>query len=190
MGAIMGEFGLFWDDEKPKRTKIPKDIRMLVWQKYNKSSMTGKCYCCGCPITYRDFDVGHNKAVSKYGKGTVSNLRPICRPCNRGMGTQTIESYKKKHFSKPKKKVKKKVKVDEDFFGNPVYKTKWVEEMRKRKKTKTTAAKPKRKTRKVLTGYNMLGDPEYKYVPVKSKKARISRPKKRRKQKARFIWES
>ncbi len=154
----MGEFGLFGDDDKPKRKKLPKDIRMMVWQKYNKSSMTGKCYCCGTPITYRDFDVGHNKAVSKYGKDNISNLRPICRPCNRGMGTGTIEAYKKKHFSKPVKKVKKRVKVGEDMFGNPEYKTKWVEDKRKKNKTtkkktvkkKTVKKKKKRKSNNIF----------------------------------------
>lgn len=41
-----------------------------------------------------DFQVGHNKAVAKGGNDNISNLRPICGPCNRGMGTKSIEKYR------------------------------------------------------------------------------------------------
>ena len=93
-----------FDDDKPKKTKrvrFDKNIRHAVWAKYIGEKTEGKCYCCGSrTIHITDFQVGHNKAIAKGGKNQISNLRPICGPCNRGMGTTTLESYKKKHFSK------------------------------------------------------------------------------------------
>ena len=58
-------------------------------------------------IHFTDFQVGHNKAVAKGGKDNISNLRPICGPCNRGMKTMSIEAYRKKHFAKPASRKKK-----------------------------------------------------------------------------------
>ncbi len=104
--------GIFGNDKKPpKRTPINKGLRDAVWFKYiggNKAK--GKCYCCKIrEIHITDFQVGHNKAVAKGGKNHINNLRPICGPCNRSMGTVSIEKYRKTHFAKPVK-VKKAVK--------------------------------------------------------------------------------
>jgi len=95
--------------EKPTRKKIPKAVREQVWDKYiGATKRVGKCYCCKWrPITDSDFEVGHNKAVAKGGKDNISNLRPICRPCNSSMGTMSIEQYRKKFHAKPEKKVRK-----------------------------------------------------------------------------------
>jgi len=87
------------DEEKPKRRKIDKNTRDAVWFKYIGNKAEGKCYCCQIrTIHITDFQIGHNKAVSKGGNDHIDNLRPICGPCNRGMGTMSIERYKKKHF--------------------------------------------------------------------------------------------
>jgi 5-methylcytosine-specific restriction endonuclease McrA len=101
------------EDKKPKRTTIPKAIREQVWEKYiGRTKRVGKCYCCKWrPITESDFEIGHNKSVAKGGKNNIGNLRPICKPCNRSMGTMTIEAYKKKWHETPKTEVKKKPKV-------------------------------------------------------------------------------
>jgi 5-methylcytosine-specific restriction endonuclease McrA len=92
------------------RKSCPKAVKETVWRKYNGNRMTGKCYVCKGPITFTNFEVGHNKPHSKGGKWTVGNLRPICRSCNRSMGTMSIEAFKRKHFSKkkPKKTTMKK----------------------------------------------------------------------------------
>jgi hypothetical protein len=93
--------GWLFDDDKPKRRKIDKNTRDAVWFKYMGNQAEGKCYCCEIrTIHITDFQVGHNKAVAKGGNDNISNLRPICGPCNRGMGTSSIESYKKKYFGK------------------------------------------------------------------------------------------
>jgi len=33
-----------------KRKTIPKHVRFLVWQKYNRNSLIGKCFVCKSPI--------------------------------------------------------------------------------------------------------------------------------------------
>lgn len=107
--------------KKPKltREKLPKDVRDQVWDRYVGATKTiSKCYCCRWrPITYRDFEVGHNKAVAKGGKDHISNLRPICKQCNRSMGTMSIERYREKYFgnktTKRKKQKKKKPRKNE-----------------------------------------------------------------------------
>ncbi len=120
-------FGLGLEPTKNhnKRRPIDKNIRNVIWQKYNKNSLSGKCYVCKRPITHDHFEVGHNKAVAKGGKDNITNLRPICSNCNRAMGTMSIEQYKKKYFgketkstAKPPKKAKPKIKSkSNDPFG-------------------------------------------------------------------------
>ena len=98
-----------------KRRKIPKGLKDDVWEKYNGKRYNGKCYVCEKPITSRNFDVGHNKAVTKGGKTRLSNLRPICRKCNSSMGTMSIERYKKKYYGKGKKTTKRKSKRKKEY---------------------------------------------------------------------------
>jgi 5-methylcytosine-specific restriction endonuclease McrA len=86
--------------QKKKGNKFDKNIRANVWQRYNKNSLTGRCYVCKRPITNDNFEVGHNKARAKGGTDHLSNLRPICAPCNHGMGTKSIEGYRAKYFAK------------------------------------------------------------------------------------------
>ncbi len=104
MGGI-GEYILGISQKKPrKRRKIPKSVKIKVWEKYfGLNTAVGKCYVCGRPIHITDFEVGHNKAVSRGGSDRISNLRPICATCNRSMGTMSIEAYKRKYFGGTKK---------------------------------------------------------------------------------------
>jgi 5-methylcytosine-specific restriction endonuclease McrA len=91
-----------------KSRPIDKNIRMAVWKKYFGLKGDGKCYVCKRIIYIDHFQVGHNKARAKGGKDHITNLRPICAPCNLAMKTMSIETYKKKYFAKPKTKTKKK----------------------------------------------------------------------------------
>ena len=95
-------------NKKNNNRAIDKNVRMAVWKKYFGLKGEGKCYVCKRQIYIDDFQVGHNKARSKEGTDHISNLRPICGPCNRSMGTMSIETYKKKYFSKPPKKTSSK----------------------------------------------------------------------------------
>jgi len=117
------------EKEKPTRKKLPKDVRDQVWDRYIGPTKTiGKCYCCRWrPITIRDFEVGHNKAAAKGGKDHISNLRPICKHCNRSMGTMSIEKYRKIYYGKkptkkkaqPRRKPKSKKKKPSSIFDMP-----------------------------------------------------------------------
>ena len=87
----------------------------------------GPCYVCNKTIHMSDFDVGHNIARAKGGSDNIANYRPICRQCNRGMGTMAIETYKaklngpattagkKKASPKPKPKTTAKKKQADPF---------------------------------------------------------------------------
>ena len=114
-----------------KRRPIDKNTRNAVWFKYMGKKSEGKCYCCRIrTIHITDFQVGHNKAVAKGGRDNISNLRPICGPCNSGMGTMSIEQYRKKYYAKPSKQKKKttrkkRVKRRTNIFGLPVSRSPW-----------------------------------------------------------------
>jgi 5-methylcytosine-specific restriction endonuclease McrA len=85
--------------KKRPRTPCPKSVKEALWRKYFGNNLNGKCYVCGKYIDYTSFEVGHNKPFSKGGEWNINNLRPLCRSCNRSMGTMTAEKYKKKYFS-------------------------------------------------------------------------------------------
>jgi hypothetical protein len=80
--------------------KVPKAVHDSVWKKYMGNKTEGRCYCCKLEtITVFNFEVGHNKARIKGGSDDIENLRPICKTCNTSMATQSIESFRAKHFS-------------------------------------------------------------------------------------------
>ncbi|MDP3966236.1 MAG: HNH endonuclease signature motif containing protein [archaeon] len=96
---LYGNLNIYGTKPLPKRKQINKGLRNQVWEKYMGRKSSGKCFCCGInTIYFNEFQVGHNKAVAKGGKNHISNLRPICGGCNRGMRTMSIEQYKRKHF--------------------------------------------------------------------------------------------
>jgi len=131
-GEISKIFG--YGSTPAKRRKIPKGVKDDVWEEYNGKKYNGKCYVCKNPIVIRNFDVGHNRAVSKGGTTNKSNLRPICRKCNFSMGMMSIEQYKKKYYGKGKKviriakKGKRRKKIKEGYLGTlpkPTIKIRW-----------------------------------------------------------------
>ncbi|GEM_PF-6888016 len=86
------------DTPRKRRKAIPKALKDQVWNTNVAPNVTeGKCWVCKKPIHIQDFEVGHNKAVSKGGKDTLDNLKPICGTCNRSMGTRSIKSFQR-HF--------------------------------------------------------------------------------------------
>jgi len=86
--------------------KVPKHVKDAVWKKYMRNKLEGKCYCCGIEtITVFNFEVGHNIAKSKGGPNDIENLRPICKGCNASMRTQSIESFRAKHFASNTRKL-------------------------------------------------------------------------------------
>ena len=109
--------------EKPTRKKIPKAVREQVWDFYmGTTKMEGKCYCCDWrTITFREFEVGHDKAVAKGGNDNISNLRPICRKCNSSMKTISIEQFKKKYFKNSKTRAIIEDKKEDREFYSPIH---------------------------------------------------------------------
>ncbi len=99
--------------QKHERKAVPKSIKAQIWQIYNQNSKIGKCYVCDRPITDDNFDVGHNIAVANEGNNNIENLRPICRPCNSSMRTESIEEFKRKWYG-----TKTKLKSNEIRAGN------------------------------------------------------------------------
>jgi len=99
---------LFLGEEKRARRKIPKGVKQELWKKYFGKKYTGKCYVCSNPIHITDFEAGHNRSLSKGGSDRITNLRPICGSCNNSMSTMSIETYKKRFFSKRRRKTPKK----------------------------------------------------------------------------------
>ena len=86
---------------KRKKT-IPKSVKIAVWNK-NIGEAIGKhkCLCCNITdITQMNFHCGHIIAEAKGGKVHVDNLLPICSKCNKSMGTQNLNEFKKKYFEK------------------------------------------------------------------------------------------
>ena len=85
--------------------KVPKAVKDNTWKKYMGNKPEGKCYCCRMEtISVFNFEVGHNKARSKGGSDQIENLRPICKTCNTSMATQSIESFRAKHFTSNRSK--------------------------------------------------------------------------------------
>lgn len=85
-----------------QRVKIPKNVRESVWNNRVPSCenpLCGRCYVCSKTIHYADFECGHIQSVFYGGPTTISNLKAICCGCNRSMGVEHLETYKKKWFS-------------------------------------------------------------------------------------------
>jgi len=75
------------------RISIPPLIRREVW---GCKTITSTCHVCNEPIQYDDFECGHIQALARGGETCVSNLAPICRPCNRNMGVMNMKDYKQR----------------------------------------------------------------------------------------------
>lgn len=79
-------------------TKITKALRFSVWKMINGNVITAPCFCCSGDTTYDvNYEAGHIKSRAKGGVADIDNLRPICRQCNRSMGTTEMKEYAKKN---------------------------------------------------------------------------------------------
>jgi len=87
-------------DSTEDHEAINHQLARVVWLRYYGlgSHITERCYCCGeQDITVWTFQCGHVVARAKGGPTTVDNLRPICAPCNQGMGTIDMRDFAKTH---------------------------------------------------------------------------------------------
>jgi len=81
------------------RKSIPKSIRNQIWRDRFGDQFYGKCDVCRNDIRRDAFEAGHVVSVKNGGMDTADNLRPICRDCNRSMGSENLKDFKKKHYS-------------------------------------------------------------------------------------------
>ena len=80
------------------RERISKPLRKRVWEKRNGNTLEGRCYCCHKELEYDAFECGHIQAVFYGGSTTLDNLEPICKVCNRDMGTENLEMFIQKNY--------------------------------------------------------------------------------------------
>jgi len=79
--------------------KLPRVRREELWRLYFQNQMDGICDVCQGPIQFTSFEAGHIEPRAFGGSNELSNLKPICKTCNRDMGTQHLETYKRMHFA-------------------------------------------------------------------------------------------
>ncbi len=75
---------------------IPKAMQQQVWLKTFGENFKHDCYVSWCKnvINVWDFHTGHNIPLNEGGPTGIDNLKPICAPCNTGMGCDyTIDSW-------------------------------------------------------------------------------------------------
>ena len=84
--------------QKVKKQKIPKRIRIQVWEKRFGDMGKGGCYCCKNIIDKTEFHAGHIIPEFKGGSIEINNLEPICGSCNSSMGTEDMHSFIKKYY--------------------------------------------------------------------------------------------
>lgn len=70
-------------------------MRATVWDTYVGHDIPKhKCFCCKrATMRITDFHMGHVISTKAGGETEISNLRPICAPCNLSMGARAMQEY-------------------------------------------------------------------------------------------------
>lgn len=84
-----------FEEEREVRKSIPKSLRIELWRNFFGKQYFGRCFVCKNQIRRDNFEAGHVIAVAKDGKNTLDNLRPICSLCNKSMGTDNMEDFRR-----------------------------------------------------------------------------------------------
>lgn len=102
--------------KKKHRKNIPKAVKDRLWDiTFGPSAGEGECYTCGAVINSKRFEAGHIISVYNGGKDIIDNLKCICSTCNKSMGTEDMNEFKKKYFNIEKDFYEEKhIKMDED----------------------------------------------------------------------------
>ena len=82
------------------RLTIPKSVRGQSWDRWIGSKQgLAPCFCCRInEISKAQFECGHVMPDALGGLPTVENLRPICLPCNRSMGTIDMRQFCRTYY--------------------------------------------------------------------------------------------
>lgn len=84
---------------KYDRKSVPKALKDRLWDTtFGPEAGQGECFVCGILINSKRFEAGHIKAVYNGGDTNLENLKCICSTCNKSMGTQNLEEFKKTYF--------------------------------------------------------------------------------------------
>ena len=83
-----------YTDKSGKRKSIPSSVKKKLWIDYNGKKYKGPCFVCKEIIDINNFEAGHVIPTSKGGSDNISNLRPICKSCNRSMGDMNLNEFK------------------------------------------------------------------------------------------------
>lgn len=101
--------------KKKYRKNIPKAVKDRLWDiTFGPAAGEGKCYTCDAVINSKRFEAGHIISVYNGGKDTINNLKCICSTCNKSMGTEDMNEFKKRYFTKVEEKYIK-FEEEEDF---------------------------------------------------------------------------
>ena len=89
----------YFEQSKHYRKSVPKALKDRLWDiVFGPEAGQGGCYVCGAIINSKRFEAGHVIAVHNNGSTTLENLKCICSTCNKSMGTQNLEEFKKTYF--------------------------------------------------------------------------------------------
>lgn len=80
--------------------KISRKVRTDLWDRDFGKPKPGVCAACHGEITVWNFEAGHIIPKSKGGSNHIDNLRPICGPCNKSMGTRNMDDYINEYYKK------------------------------------------------------------------------------------------
>jgi len=81
------------------RKSIPKSVKSQIWKDRFGDRFQGRCDVCKNEIRRDYFEAGHIISANDGGEDTVDNLKPICRTCNRSMGTENLEQFKLRYHT-------------------------------------------------------------------------------------------
>ena len=91
---------------KSRKKPIPKKVKTECWDKWIGKKRTGNCKCCGKEIDVLNFHAGHIISEKNGGQTTISNLIPLCSPCNLSMATENCQTYMEKYYPDNWEKIK------------------------------------------------------------------------------------
>lgn len=80
------------------RKALPKKLRMDLWEKHFPSQRKGKCFTCESEIDILAFEAGHINPVALGGLDDISNLLPLCQPCNRSMSSHHMIEWARQYY--------------------------------------------------------------------------------------------
>lgn len=84
--------------QRHKRKNMPMSLRILVWERYNKNSLLGKCWVCGEDLHFKDAVLAHKNALCKGGSNCPANLVPTHALCNNSMCADDALSFIRKYY--------------------------------------------------------------------------------------------